>query len=139
MVEATNAIFSFQNFKVTKFSYDETYHADNNLRIGFNPQGKYIKETGVFELTLNVITHDKDDTAKRVFELTSIGFFKFENKVPFNEIPQFFYRNAIAIMFPYIRAFISTLTLQANTKLLRLNLMNLEGLEKNLVDSSVEA
>ena len=55
-----------------------------------------------------------------------------------NSIPSFFYKNAIAIMFPYVRAFISTLTLQANTKLLNLGLMNLSSLEKPLIENTIE-
>jgi len=40
-------------------------------------------------------------------------------------------------MFPYIRAFVSTLTLQANTKLLKLGLMNLSELEEPLKKNTI--
>jgi hypothetical protein len=38
-------------------------------------------------------------------------------------------------MFPYLRVFASTLTLQANTKLLKLGLMNLSDLEVPLKEN----
>ncbi|MBK7039827.1 MAG: protein-export chaperone SecB [Bacteroidetes bacterium] len=56
---------------------------------------------------------------------------------PLVEIPTFFYKNCIAIIFPYLRAFLSTLTLQANVKPLILPLMNLSGLEKPLIENTV--
>lgn len=33
-----------------------------------------------------------------------------------DDIPEYFYANSIAILFPYIRVFVSTVTLQANIK-----------------------
>ena len=44
------------------------------------------------------------------------------------EIPDFFYPNSLAIIFPYIRAFVSTLTLQANVRPIVLPTVNLMGL-----------
>lgn len=44
-------------------------------------------------------------------------------------MPSYFYRNSIAIVFPYIRAFISTVTLQANIPPIILPTMNLTSLE----------
>lgn len=40
--------------------------------------------------------------------------FNFGCSIKFEEIPSYFYANSIAIIFPYVRAFISTVTLQAN-------------------------
>ncbi|HRP37016.1 MAG: hypothetical protein BGO87_07435 [Flavobacteriia bacterium 40-80] len=138
MLEAQKAAFSFESFKVPKFSYDEGNHLGTELNVGFLPSGQYNSESGKFELTLKFVTHDVGNENKVVFELTSISIFKFSPAVPFNEIPPFFYKNAIAIIFPYIRSFISTLTLQADTKLLKLGLMNLSNLEKPLIANTTE-
>ncbi len=48
------------------------------------------------------------------------------------DVPSYFYSNALAIMFPYVRAFISTLTLQANVKPLIIPTMNLAVLKEKL-------
>lgn len=137
MLEAQKAAFSFETFKVPKFSYNEGNQSGSKLKLGFIPSGKYNSSKGEFELTLLVETNDSVND-KLVFELTSVAVFKFEPSIKLDEIPSFFYKNAIAIMFPYIRAFISTLTLQANAKLLNLGLLNLSNLEKPLIENTVE-
>jgi preprotein translocase subunit SecB len=138
MIEAQRAAFSFESFKVPKFSYDEGNDSGSDIKLGFNPSGIYNSATGEFELTLQFMTHDASNLDKVIFQLTSIAIFKFDSNPKLEEIPPFFYKNAIAIMFPYLRAFISTLTLQANTKLLRLGLMNLSDLEKPLKENTSE-
>ncbi|HAO06413.1 MAG TPA: hypothetical protein DCQ50_05345 [Chryseobacterium sp.] len=138
MLEAQKAAFSFETFKVPKFSYDEGNQIGSDLKIGFIPSGKYYSSKGEFELTLLFITTDATEAENVIFELTSVAVFKFEPIIKLNNIPSFFYKNAIAIMFPYVRAFISTLTLQANTKLLNLGLMNLSSLEKPLIENTIE-
>lgn len=137
MLEVQNAAFSFESFKVPKFSFDEGNQLGAKLKLGFLPSGRYLSQTGEFELTLKFITHDAEDKDKIIFELTALAFFKFNSLIKYEEIPNFFYMNAIAIMFPYVRAFVSTLTLQANTKLLKLSLMNLADLEKPLKDNTI--
>ena len=138
MLKSEQASFSLESFKVPKFSYDEGNDNDSNLVIGFSPSGKYNPKNGEFELTLLFISHSPEDSSKLVFELTSIAIFKFNEAISLSKIPSYFYLNSIAIMFPYVRAFISTLTLQANTKLLKLDLMNLSKLEKPLIDNTIE-
>ena len=86
---------------------------------------------------MGFIAHEGEDTEKAVFKINSTAIFKFSSAIQIEEIPSYFYRNAIAIVFPYIRAFISTLTLQANTRLLKLGLMNLSALEKPLKENTV--
>lgn len=132
MEEIQKAAFSFEKFKVSKFSYNEDNDNGSGLKIGLEPKGTYNSKTGEFALNLNFISHNEDNVESSIFELTSIAIFKFESNIDYSEIPNYFYKNAIAIMFPYLRAFISTLTLQANTKLLKLGLMNLSGLEAPL-------
>ena len=55
-----------------------------------------------------------------------------KDKIEFNDIPGFFYPNSIAILFPYIRAFVSTLTLQANVTPIVLPTLNLTNLQEKL-------
>jgi preprotein translocase subunit SecB len=90
-----------------------------------------------YDLTLNIVVHDEKNPENIIFEVTSISRFRFDNLDSFESIPPYFYKNAIAIVFPYLRAFMSTLTLQANTRLIRLNLMNLSNLEQPLKDNTV--
>ena len=52
--------------------------------------------------------------------------------MPLEEIPGFFYPNSLAIIFPYVRAFVSTITLQANVHPVMLPTLNLIGLTEEL-------
>ena len=132
MEEVQKAAFSFESFKVSQFSYNENNDNEKNLKIGLEPKGIYNSKTGEFTLSLEFISHNEDNTDNPIFQLKSVAVFKFKSNIDYSDIPKFFYMNSIAIMFPYLRAFISTLTLQANTKLLKLGLMNLSGLEEPL-------
>jgi len=138
MLEVEKAGFSFESFKVPRFTFDGNNHSGAIIKMGFSPSGRYISKTGEFELTIKFISYEEDNKDKIIFGLTAISKFKFKTSILYTEIPDFFYQNAIAITFPYVRAFISTLTLQSNTKLLQLDLMNLSNLEKPLIDNTVE-
>ncbi|MDB5262659.1 MAG: Protein-export protein SecB [Adhaeribacter sp.] len=137
MVEAQKASFSFEEFKVSQFSFDEENHTGSELKIWFIPSGKYNSTEGIFEVMIKFIAHEGEDAEKAVFRINSNAIFKFNSPIQIEEIPSYFYMNAIAIVFPYIRAFISTLTLQANTRLLKLGLMNLSALEKPLKENTI--
>ncbi len=135
MEEVQKAAFSFENFKVSEFSYNENNDNGSILKIGLEPSGIYNSKTGEFILKLIFVSHNENNNENLIFQLKSIAVFKFDSNIEYSNIPSYFYKNAIAIMFPYLRAFISTLTLQANTKLLKLGLMNLSGLEVSLKEN----
>lgn len=132
MEEVQKAAFSFEQFKVSQFSFNENNDNGSDLKIGLDPRGTYNSKTGEFFLILNFVSHNENNQENFIFQLVSVAVFKFDPNMEYSQIPNYFYKNAIAIMFPYLRAFISTLTLQANSKLLKLGLMNLSGLEKPL-------
>ena len=65
-----------------------------------------------------------------------VASFKFKENISLAEIPNFFYPNSIAILFPYVRAFVSTLTLQANIKPILLPTLNLSSLQDILRENT---
>ncbi len=139
MNEPKPAAFSFQKFQILKFSFSEPLTDEGEIGLEFSPSGKYFPSTGIFEIHMDfgasqILSKDKPGTP--IIDAYYIATFLFEESIPFESIPSFFYVNSIAISFPYLRAFISTLTLQANVKLLMLPLMNLTGLEANLKENT---
>lgn len=58
-----------------------------------------------------------------------------EDVIDIEDIPTYFYANSIAIVFPYLRAFISSLTIQANLKPMILPTMNLTSLSSPLKEN----
>jgi preprotein translocase subunit SecB len=71
-------------------------------------------------------------------EVECVGFFSFENVNSFDEIPDFFYRNCIAILFPFVRAYISMITVQANVPGIMLPTLNLTSLEAALKQNTIQ-
>ena len=67
-----------------------------------------------------------------VAEVSCEAIFTFNAQVTIDEIPDYFYPNSIAILFPYIRAFVSTMSLQANVQPIMLPTINLTGLTEEL-------
>ncbi len=137
MKEAKKAAFNLEFFKITKFSLSEPTVVKDGLSIKFDPSGEYDSKTGIYKLTLGYtafqeVTKRKKDT---FIECTLIAQFKIDTSD--NNIPDYFYRNSIAIIYPYLRSFITTLTIQANLKPLIMPLLNLSDLEKPLRDNTV--
>jgi len=64
------------------------------------------------------------------------AIFDFDDDAKEAGIPDYFYKNSIAIVYPFIRSFISSLTLQANVKLILLPTMNLSSLEAPLKENT---
>ena len=129
MNETPNAAFNFVDYKILSLSYTSPNGENEGLLIKFEPRGIYNEKQGQFELTLRFIGKETENSQPTI-DLVSMAIFIFKPNLPFSNIPPFFYKNAIAIFFPYLRAFISTLTLQCNSKILLLNVMNLMNLEQ---------
>lgn len=134
------AAFRLKNFKVTKFNFDFTEKELDfeSIVVGFLPRGEFVKKDSTFNLYIKFHAFD-EDSEENIFTAEIVGFFTFKEVEAFDDIPTFFYKNAIAILYPFLRAFVSNITLQANIgHTLILPTMNLSSLEAKLIDSTEE-
>ena len=131
MKDISQAAFSLDHYKVSKFSFFEPIDDSEEISIKFRPSGRYNSQNGEFVLSFN-FQATSGEQERQLIEATMDAFFKFRKSIDAKEIPEYFYKNSLAIVFPYLRAFISTLTAVANTKPLILPLMNLSMLEEPL-------
>lgn len=133
MQDMPQAVFSIKNYYFDKVNIDLTEKPDNNLSLSFFPSGVYNNETKEFELAFVVKVSCRGH--EPFITVSCKGIFKFDNVVGFDAIPDFFYNNSIAILFPYLRGYVSMITTQANIPgiiLPTLNLTTLGGeLKKN--------
>lgn len=136
MLEAKKAEFKFIKFQVPSFSYNETREKQTELKLQFNPQGKYFQKEGRFELSIKFTGYEEGKKRKPIIMIDAIAEFKFTNKIEFSEIPNYFYTNSIPIVYPYLRSFISTVTLQANTGVIMLGVMNFTNMSEPLRENS---
>jgi len=100
-----------------------------------NPYGTIDETSKIFKLTLEVFI--KDSNGSFDIKLTALGFFEFKfEKTPEN-LSNYFYTNAPAIIFPYIRAYISSITALSGLKAVNLPVMNLSNLKDQLKANTI--
>jgi preprotein translocase subunit SecB len=136
MSEEKKPAFLFSKFKFPSFNFNESDNPTKSLDIELKPSGLYFQNENRFELKVLFTAYETEKKDSPIITATTIGYFEFKEVTNINEIPDYFFINSIAIMFPYIRAFISNLTLQANIKMVLLPLMNLTFLEKGLKENT---
>lgn len=132
--------FQFESFIINKSLFELGKNSEiSDLSVGFRPSGKLYMENQMFNLELAVSISDSSEGFK--VEIESVGFFKFEN-IEKENLSSFLYYNAPAILFPYLRAYISSLTTLSGIKpivLPTLNLSNLKDeLKQNIQETSLK-
>jgi preprotein translocase subunit SecB len=131
------AAFSLKHYTFTKVDIDYLKKSDTpDISIDIKPSGIFDKEDSNYKLSFIFSATTNDDKPFIVVVCDSI--FTLKNVKSIEEIPSFFYKNSIAILFPYIRAFVSTITLQANREPMILPTMNLSVLESTLKEHTRE-
>ncbi len=135
MNQPQEAIFKFENYRINKFSFSDPENEDQKINIAFNPSGLFIKEGSRFVVQFDFTTSGIED-GKQIISARMIASFKFNEAIELNNIPDYFYKNSIAIVFPYLRAFVSSLTVLANVKPMILPILNLGSLEKTLKENT---
>jgi len=130
-----NSFFQFNNFIIQKSYFELNQKEDiGELSVGFNSEGKLDFDKGRFNLELGIFISDSAETLK--IEIESIGYFNFKN-LDRDSLPNFPYVNAPAILFPYLRAYISSLTTLSGIRPVVLPTLNLTSLREDL-ESNVE-
>lgn len=127
-------------FKFESFVIKEAYIKRNPVKQGkfkfsIDPIGKIDSENSKFYLEL--IVELSDDTDSFEAEVHAIGSFKFAGNND-EMLSNFFIINAPAIIFPYIRSYISTLTANSGLKTINLPVMNLTSIGKKLKNNIEE-
>jgi preprotein translocase subunit SecB len=130
MKDVEKTAFSFESYRITRFSFANPQAEQDSLTIIFDPIGTYIEKEGKFYLTLDFFAKYGDKDQHELLSIKIEATFKFTSGTNFDEIPSYFYANSLAIIYPYLRAFVSTLTSLANVKPLILGLLNLSNLEQ---------
>lgn len=126
------AIFSLKNYTFEEIVLDlANLSGEEVISLSFDPRGIYNQKEGLYLLSFSFFAHVQ--TKKEpIVHVRCDAAFQFRNPLPIEEIPSYFYSNSIAILFPYIRSMVSTLTLQANVKPIILPTMNLTPLQQKL-------
>jgi preprotein translocase subunit SecB len=131
------ASFKISNYTFTKTILDFSYHNEEELEISFAVSGTFKKSSSEYELKFTFSGLSTGFETPFV-TVDCVGTFKFKNVSNLAEVPTYFFRNSIALLFPYIRAYISIITVQSNNRPLVLPTLNLSSLEEPLRKNSTE-
>jgi len=129
------AQFSFEQFYITESHISRNIiNVSTNLDIDIKPSAVHLKDTNEFQLTLNVkVTSDNNSINA---EVIGVGVFKFSENLATNILNNYSYVNAPAIIFPYIRAYITTLTGLQGFIPINLPLLNFSNLRDKLINNT---
>lgn len=120
------ATFTLKSYRFLQVSMDLETQEGATLSVSFDPCGEYSKSTGEYKLRL--ITRVSSEE-KEFISTTLQVVFGFTEPIELSEIPDYFYPNCMAIVFPYVRSFLSTLSLQANVPPIILPIINFSDLQ----------
>lgn len=127
------AVFKIDSYHFVEASLNFDIPEKASLDIQISPSGVYFQSQSRYEL--NFIVRVKHEETQVVY-VNCKAKFSFREQTKFEEIPDFFYPNCLAIVFPYVRAFVSTITLQANMNPVVLPTLNLMGLKDELLSNT---
>ncbi|SMO77679.1 preprotein translocase subunit SecB [Saccharicrinis carchari] len=129
--------FQFKGFKIARSVIERNdKEASKKISLGFAPKGFIHKNDQKFQLQLGVKIEDENKSFH--IEINAVANYHFENKEGLDNLGNFFYVNAPALLFPYIRAYISTLTNLSGFEPINLPTLNMTGLGEDLKNNTVE-
>ncbi len=109
-MEAQVAQFSFEGYRIASASIniDPSFEKPGALNIGFNVKG--LDNSKMKTFLLSIVTEINDEEGKVSCEIKLDGKFKYEGIDDPKVKKSLFETNGPAILFPYIRAYITALT-----------------------------
>ncbi|MDO4722114.1 protein-export chaperone SecB [Porphyromonas circumdentaria] len=124
------ASFQFKRYLVTDTSVRlKGREIKEPVQIGIEPEGDIDEAKKTFLLTLRVLIRDEEKNLD--FSMVIKGFFEYEvDKI--QDLLPYISTNAPAILFPYVRAYISNITALGGMPPIILPTWNLEGVGKML-------
>ena len=137
MNETKSSSFQFKGYRIERSVIElKAVEIGENFSISFNPKGIINKTESSFQLNLTIYIKDKEDAIN--IEVSVVSFFVFDNQIAKNQLEKLFYMNAPAIIFPYLRSYITTLTVLSGIDPIILPTLNLSALGKELEKNTTE-
>jgi preprotein translocase subunit SecB len=128
--------FKLTQFIVKEFNITREAVKQGKVEFGLKPSGVIDDNSKIFKLILEVSC--KDTTGSFNINLTAFGFFEFKDEKSADTLSNYFYINAPALIFPYIRAYISSVTALSGLRAVNLPVMNLTSLKNELKTNTIK-
>ncbi len=129
--------FQFKGFSIIRSLIERNENdPSKKLSLGFDPKGFINKEELTFQLHLGVKVEDENKSFN--VEINAVANYTFESREGLDNLNNFFYINAPALLFPYVRAYISTLTNLSGFEPINLPTLNMTRLGEDLKKNTIE-
>jgi preprotein translocase subunit SecB len=126
-----NIAFQFKSFLVKRSLIElNDGEPDESFNVSINPSGEIFPSRSVFQLKLEIKVYDNKEVIN--IDLVVLASFVFNTNIKKTELDNYFFVNAPAIVFPYVRAYLSTLTNLSGLRPLNLPTLNLTTLKDKL-------
>lgn len=136
-MSATEAKIQFLNFFVNESHIIFKEAGQFKIAIEFAPKGLILKSLNQFNLELKV--NIKDENGKFEINLITLSVFEYSKDADLEKFKDsYFTSNAPAIVFPYLRAYIASLTALSGMPTLNLPTLNLSTIGDALKGNIVE-
>ncbi|QKJ28507.1 protein-export chaperone SecB [Mucilaginibacter mali] len=122
--------FRLEQFIVKDFNFTREPGETGITDIQISPSGILNNSDKTFILSLEISL--KDDKETYSIDMTGYGYFEFKNMESTDSLSDYFCINAPAIIFPYIRAYISAVSALSGLKVITIPTMNLSSLQEDL-------
>jgi len=137
MNETKTSTFQFKGYRIERSLIElKSAKIGENFSISFDSKGIINKAESAFELSLTAYIKDKEDTIN--IEVDIVSFFVFDSQIEKSQLDKMFFMNAPAIIFPYLRSYITTLTVLSGIDPVILPTLNLSALGKELEKNTTE-
>jgi preprotein translocase subunit SecB len=129
------SVFDFERFKITK-SLITTHSTQINNAIDINFALSAVVKKSEHSFLLQMKSKIENEDNSLLIEIHAEGLFLFPKEESFEQHADFFNFNAPSILFPYVRAHISSLTALCGITPLVLPPMSLGSLKQNLIENT---
>lgn len=122
------AQFRFLGYKVTSSKIDilDSKSLNDELTINFTQSSSILEEDCIYKHNLLVDIFNEDKSID--ISVKIVGKFEFDSDLEDSQKKIFFQKNAPALLFPYVRAYISTLTSLSGINSITLPTLNLSNM-----------
>lgn len=132
-----DSTFQFKGFNIIRSLIERNNNpSSKKLSLEFTPKGFINKADSNFQLHLGVKIEDENKSFN--LEINAVANYVFNNTTQLDHLNNFFYVNAPALLFPYIRAYISTLTNLSGFEPINLPTLNMSKLGEDLKNNTKE-
>lgn len=130
--------FQFKGYKIKKslIEFTDNYNPDEtSLKIKFEPSGIISKSDNIFIIELTINIFDAENSNLNI-EIITKGIYRFDSNMELDKLNSLFYVNAPAILFPYIRAHISTISVLSGIDTIVLPTLNMRSIGVQLKENT---